>query len=398
MSALPQVDFIRAKMNELRDQVRSVDSECVALNDSRNRILARDVHAFRDSPSVDVSAMDGYAVRLADINQSPLPIASIAVAGAAPQTLNDGTAIQIFTGAAVPARAQCVIKREDCDESSDHVLIRTPITKIREGENIRRRGENAKQGSIIATEGAIIHGAMMAGIATFVHGKTVDVFKPVRVGILNTGDELVEPGEHTEPWQIRDSNGPLIETMLGKYPWIILQRRRVKDDPTYTETAIKDLLEQNDVVLITGGVSMGDTDYVPQSIKRAGGRVVFHRIPIRPGKPMLGAVGSRGQLILGLPGNPVSVSVTLRRYGIPLIRHVAGIKQPEHVPQVEFRCDDTKQLDLVWFRLVSMTPSGTAIPVTTQGSGDVASLCNSDGFVEIPTGVHGNGLRHFYAW
>lgn len=398
MSVLPQVDFITAKMHALRERLQSISTETIALSSARDRILAKDVRAFRDSPSIDVSAMDGYAVRLADVNATPLPIAAIAVAGAEPKTLTDGTAIQIFTGAAVPARAQCVVKREECDESPGQVLIRTPLSELRDGENIRRRGENASQGTVIATSGSVIHGPLMAGLATFVEGNSVDVYRRLRVGILNTGDELIELGQQVQLWQIRDSNGPLIDVMLGRHQWIESQRRRVKDDPKSTERAIAELLEQCDVVLITGGVSMGDTDYVPQSIKNTGGEIVFHRIPIRPGKPMLGAVGPRGQLILGLPGNPVSVSVTLRRYGMSLIRYMAGIKQPEYVPRIAFQCDDTKQLDLVWFRLAKMAEDGTAIATATQGSGDVASLSQSDGFVEIPPGELSTGLRYFYAW
>jgi molybdopterin molybdotransferase len=143
---------------------------------------------------------------------------------------------------------------------------------------------------------------------------------------------------------------------------------------------------------------MGDTDYVPEAIKSAGCQVVFHRIPIRPGRPMLGAVGPRGQLVLGLPGNPLSVAVTFRRFGWELLRSVAGLTQPEHPPVLQLDCDDTKTLDLIWFRLVCLKPDGRLSLVPSHGSGDIASLIQSDGFVEIPVNAPSAGCRPFYAW
>jgi molybdopterin biosynthesis enzyme len=157
-------------------------------------------------------------------------------------------------------------------------------------------------------------------------------------------------------------------------------------------------METADALLITGGVSMGDTDHVPQSIRDAGGRIAFHRIPIRPGKPMLGAIGPRGQLILGLPGNPVSVAVTFRRYGFPLLQWLAGVDREPWVPTVEIENPDGKTLDLVWFRLVRRTGDGVVALLTNRGSGDIAALGMSDGFVEIPPGANSQGLRRYFDW
>jgi molybdopterin molybdotransferase len=144
---------------------------------------------------------------------------------------------------------------------------------------------------------------------------------------------------------------------------------------------------------------MGDTDHVPKAIVDCGGRIVFHRIPIRPGKPLLGAVGPEGQLVMGLPGNPVSVAVTFRRYALEALRHVAGVQSSVHpAHSVPVSCNDKKTLDLLWFRIVKLDANGTAVILPNQGSGDIASLGNSDGFVEIPPGVEASGRFPFYAW
>jgi len=233
---------------------------------------------------------------------------------------------------------------------------------------------------------------------TFQSDPTVDVFKKVRVAIINTGDELIEFGQHIEPWQIRDSNGPFLESSLASHPWVQTERSKVPDQRDKTEQAIRGRLDQCDVLLLTGGVSMGDTDYVPDSIRAVGGQVVFHRIPIRPGRPMLGAYGPKGQLILGLPGNPLSVAVTFRRYAMDLIRYVAGFSSEEPVPSLQVESDESKTIDLTWFRLVSFTEAGRLKLVSSQGSGDIASLIKSDGFVEIPPNSQTAGNRNFYVW
>jgi molybdopterin molybdotransferase len=226
----------------------------------------------------------------------------------------------------------------------------------------------------------------------------IEVFDPVRISILNTGDELVDLGQPIQDWQIRDSNGPLLSTMLASHAWARALRKKVPDDPVQIRAALSQALAESDAVILTGGVSMGDTDHVPKSIVDCGGEVVFHRVPIRPGKPLLGAVGPKGQVIMGLPGNPVSVAVTFRKYALPLLRYVSGMRGEEIAVRVPIVCDDAKTLELIWFRLVKLDGSGNAMVLPSQGSGDIISLSSSDGFVEIPSGVPSKGSFPFYPW
>ncbi len=396
--SLPQIDPISTQMDQLRVRLRIVGREQIPATQSAGRVVAADIQAFRDSPATDVSAMDGYAVRRCDIDSEALPVTGTATAGSVPLQLAHGSAVRVFTGGPVPTSAECVVRREDCLESDTHVSIRLSKESIVPGQHIRRRGENARAGQTVIQAGSLLNTCRFAGAMTFLPEDTLEVFRKVRVHVINTGDELIEFGQPIEPWQIRDSNGPFLESSFSYMPWVQARRAKVADQREQTEQAIREALDQCDVLLLTGGVSMGDTDYVPDSIRSVGGKVVFHRIPIRPGRPMLGAHGPDGQLILGLPGNPLSVAVTFRRFGLDLIRHVAGIAMPTPVPAMQVESQDGKSIDLTWFRLVAMQANGNLGLVASQGSGDIASLVQSDGFVEIPPNCSASGIRKFYAW
>ncbi len=395
---MPIIDSIAVKLDKVRSRLQCVGTESIPVESVRGRILATDITAFRDSPSCDVSAMDGYALRLIDLRQRTLSISGIAKAGMPPLTLAPGTAVQIFTGAAVPIGAECIIQREMCRESPESVSEITNADEVQSGQHIRRRGENAMQSDRILGAGVEVAGQHIAGLATFADSLEVEVFRKVKVAIINTGDELVPYGQPIQEWQIRDSNGPLLESILSRFDWCEVTRTKVSDDLDSITNSIRSAQASADVVLLTGGVSMGDTDYVPQAIEGADNEIVFHRIPIRPGRPLLAATSPRGQLILGLPGNPISVAVTFRRFGLELIRYVAGCKSPTVTPKVQVHSGDQKQIDLVWFRLVTIQSDGTAIVLPSQGSGDLAALAQSDGFVEVPPNAPSSGLRSYYAW
>ncbi len=385
-------------MDRLKYCSRIVGTESIAATESFGRVTAQTINAFRDSPSTDVSAVDGYAIRISDMDGNALPVTDTATAGSAPLQLDTKSAIRVFTGGPVPPQAECVVRREDCQESTSCVKIIVPKQSIALGQNIRRQGENVRAGATVTPTGSLLSACPFAGAMTFLTSATIEVFKKVRIGIINTGDELIEFGQPIEPWQIRDSNGPFLESSLAIHPWVQTERSRVSDQRDQTEQAIRSRLRHCNVLLLTGGVSMGDTDYVPDSIRSAGGQVVFHRISIRPGRPLLGAYGPEGQLILGLPGNPLSVAVTFRRYAMEMIRHVAGFARSEPVPLMQLETSDTKTSDLTWFRLVSLRDDGRLSLVSSQGSGDIASLIQSDGFVEIPPNSQASGTRAFYAW
>ena len=398
MEQLPQIDPVAIAIAKLSQRLQCVDTESCMTERSRGRVLAEALLADRDSPAIDVSAMDGYAVRLSDLVRQPLPVAAIAAAGTAPKSLAIGEAVRIFTGAAVPQEADCVIRREDTIEMPGHLKVAVPLDSLHVGQNIRRRGENTQVGELVLPRGTILNAPAMGTVATFAPLQ-LSVQRRVRVVVLNTGDELVALGAQIEPWQIRDSNGPLLETWLRQLPWIdFVCRKHVGDTLTSVQAAIAAHLPQADAVLLTGGVSMGDTDFVPEAIAKVGGEVAFHRLPIRPGSPVLGA-SLDGKLLIGLPGNPVSVAVTSRLIALPLLRKLAGILPTE---EPRMRCKlgnaDDKTLSLAWYRLVKIGIDSEVNLIGSQSSGDLVSLSLSDGFVEIPLGARGSGPWHVRWW
>jgi molybdopterin molybdotransferase len=401
--SLPQLDPVPAAIARLTDCLRSVGTERLSIGEVAGRVLAERLLLDRDSPPLDTSAMDGYALALADVaamaREEGLPVRGVAAAGAPPVTLASGEAVRIFTGAPVPAGADCVVQREHTQEQPQRVRLTVPVEGVRAGMNIRRQGENAAAGSLLLDAGTLLTGSAMAAVASAGPAE-LSVRRRVRVGILNTGDELVEPGQPASAWQIRDSNGPTLEAALSTLSWVeVVFRRRVPDDLTAIRAALEEATGAVDALWLTGGVSMGDTDHVPAAVADAGGRVVFHRLPIRPGKPILGATSAAGGLILGLPGNPVSVAVTARRIGLPLLRCLAGFQAIDPpVPKLLVEHADDKQLSLVWHRLVAVGSAGGVRLVDSRGSGDLVSLAHSDGFVEVPMGASGPGPWPFYAW
>ncbi len=398
MEQLPQMDPVAGAIAQLAERLKCVDAEDCLTERSRGRVLAAALVADRDSPAIDVSAMDGYAVRLSDLDGQPLPVAAIVAAGTAPKSLAVGQTVRIFTGAAVPREADCVIRREDTIELPGHMRVAVPLDSLHTGQNIRRRGENTKIGEVVLPRGTILNAPAMGAVATFAPAQLA-VQKRVRVVVLNTGDELANLGAQVEPWQIRDSNGPLLETWLRQLPWIdFVCRKHVGDSLASVQAAIAAHLPQADAILLTGGVSMGDTDFVPEAIAKMGGQVAFHRLPIRPGRPVLGACLD-GKLLIGLPGNPISVAVTSRVIGLPLLRKLAGIMPAEEPLK---RCilgnADEKTLPLVWYRLVKIGPDSEVNLIDSQSSGDLVALSLSDGFVEIPMGARGSGPWRVRWW
>lgn len=387
---LPKLNHPDEAIDRVCGLLQPVSVESIAQQAAAGRVLAERILTDRPSPPLDVSAMDGFAMRLADLTQEPIAICGTAQAGHAAPELRPGQAVRIFTGAPVPTGADLVLKREDTFEQSQQFELKIERSLIRVGQNIRRLGENAPLGSEVLSASIAVGPAQMVALATFASSQ-VNVFRRVRTAIVNTGDELIEGGAPALPWQIRDSNGPLLETLIRKRAWLDLtSRSRVADQAEALTRHLDEQLKSNDAILLTGGVSMGDTDHVPHVLRQLGATIVFHKLPIRPGKPILGAIGPQGQAIIGLPGNPVSVAATALRIAFPVLKYLAGFRDiaPDFMP-VELLEPDQKSIPLHWYRPVQFCRSNsverTQVRLTPNlGSGDVVALSASEAFIEIP--------------
>lgn len=380
-------------------KIHPVETESLPSAKAIGRILSESLTTDRPSPPYDMAAMDGYAARLSDLRRSPLPIVDEALAGQPAKVLPSCTVFRINTGAALPIGADVVIKREIAAEDAAGFHLCVPGTTICAGDNIRRRGENAGTGAVFSSGGVVITPPVMAALASFGTNR-VAVHRRLRVGLLITGDEVSPHDMQPQPWRIRDSNGPTLGSILAQYTYLTIGAcLAAPDEPGRTKSALAELIRSCDAVFITGGVSMGTRDHVPNVLKEIDAEVVFHRLPICPGKPILAAISTSGQPILALPGNPVSVLVTAHRFGLAVLAKQAGIANPiRPAPFVRLTGSATQPSDLWCFRLVKLCEDGVAELIQNCSSGDIVAAARSDGFIEIPPGSSGDGPWPFYSW
>lgn len=376
----------------------SVETEEVGLESAGGRVLRQSIVADRDSPAADVSAMDGYAVRHADLQGGDvLPVDGESRPGFPPPEPCPRRGMQVFTGGIVPNPFDTVLRREDTTFREDAIELHAAAFQCPLGANIRRKGENCHAGDTIVAAGVPLSAASIAAAASFGYAQ-VTVSRPVRVAVIVTGDELCEVGQAVQPWQLRESNGHAVRALLqGTTSVELVSRATCRDELPAILSQLTAVLEVADAVVITGGVSVGDYDHVPAAVAACGAEVVFHRLPIRPGKPILGAVSNSGQLLLGLPGNPVSATVCAARFLLPALKRMAGQTEGQQ-PQAMLASGKGKSLPLWQMRLVQCQSDGNVRWVDSRGSGDLVALARSDGFIELPPKENGPGAYPFYRW
>ena len=381
------------------DAMSPIDTETVPWQASIGRAIAEPIILDRPSPACDVSAMDGYAIPAVDGPPRTLEIRGEIRTGERAADMPSDGAVRIFTGAMVPRGAFAVLPREHVVEGADTIHLPAGLD-IRKGQHIRRAGENGTTGDTLCEPGRLVTPPVLSAIASSGHGTHVCVHQQLRVGVLVTGDEVRGADESPEAWELRDSNGPALTGLLSGIPFIdSVTHRSTPDDAGAIKDASLELLDRCDALLITGGVSVGDYDFVPSVLTDIGARTVFHSLPVRPGKPVLGAVSRSGQPIVGLPGNPVSAMVTARRLALPVLCRVAGRECGRS--DFEYRDVAGEQRapkTLTWFPLVQEHEEGNITPITSKGSGDWVSATRSAGFLEVPPGEAITGRRKFYRW
>jgi len=358
-------------------------TEVVNLYSALHRVLAKDIFSDTDMPPFDKSAMDGFACRLEDI-KTDLEIIEEIPAGRAPKkTIGRNQCARIMTGAMVPEGADYVLMKEDAELVS---LDRIHCTKESSRSNICYKGEDVKAGTLVLKKGELISPASIAILASV--GCTDPlVFKIPKVAIISTGNELVEPGEKTSVSKIRNSNSYQLAAQLQQLGVTPDYLGIVGDDEESLENVLTPALEKYDVTLISGGVSVGDFDFVPKILNRINVNILIHGMDVRPGKHLL--FGEReNHFVFGLPGNPVSSFVQFEVLVRPFIYSLMGKNGVEsflHLPLDEDYI--RKKGDQLIFVPVTLTCQGTVCPLEYHGSAHIHAYINARGIMEIPKGI-----------
>ena len=327
---LMQVAEARARLLEHLPAITG--EERIALTESPGRVLARPAETAAPIPPFDNSAMDGYACSSDDLSgdRTHLPLSARVPAGQAPARLAPGSAARIMTGAVVPEGADMVVMQERCEAGDSGVLIKTGPQP---GMNIRRAGEEFQPGQEVLQPGRRLQPQDIGLLATLGIAE-VAVRPGMRVAILATGDELVAPGQPLAPGQIYNSNAVMLDALVRELGGTPVRLEQVADTAEATETTLRDVVGEADLVLTTGGVSVGDTDWVRKTIERLG-QLEIWKIAVKPGKPL--AFGRIDDVpIIGLPGNPVAAFVGFCLFVAPAMRRMQGMQavfpEPELLP------------------------------------------------------------------
>ena len=358
--------------------------ETVDVREAFGRTIVEDCKSILDLPTFDKSAMDGYAV-LADDKREEYKLLEVIPAGSiGSRKLEPGTTVKVMTGAAVPEGAGRVIMIEDTEEVDGKVRIVSNAGSKR--TNICRKGEDIKSGDIILKAPAALGALEIANLISA--GVTeVKVACPIRVVILSTGDEIVDTAKHLKPGKIINSNGPMLEALCLENNLKIVDSKIVPDDYETTVSEIKAALGKADIVLISGGVSVGDFDFVCDAMAEAGLKVHFNRVAIKPGKPMTFATAAE-KVALGLPGNPVSVYMMFHLFVLRAACLITGgkfkLRSISLLLEKDYKRRGTERISFVPAQL---TCNGTVEAVEYHGSAHLSSLLNSDGFFVVPESV-----------
>ncbi|MBQ5938501.1 gephyrin-like molybdotransferase Glp [Massilia sp. AB1] len=375
----------REALDFLLDAARAVDGvENVPTLEANGRVLAEDVLSTLDVPSADNTQMDGYAVRAADCagGSATLRVAQRIPAGSLGQPLEPGTAARIFTGALIPLGADAVVMQEQCEAVGDSVTVRhTP----REGEWIRRTGEDIVAGSVILPAGTRLRGQEL-GLAASVGLAKLPVRRRLRVAVFFTGDELAMPGEPLAPGAIYNSNRFTLRGLLENFGCEVRDFGIVPDSLEATRATLREAAQGHDLIITSGGVSVGEEDHIKPAVE-AEGRLNMWQIAIKPGKPL--AFGQAGEaFFLGLPGNPVSSFVTFLLFVRPFLLRLQGVSGPVEPGGYMLRADFnwTKADRRNEFLRARINSAGGLDLFPNQGSGVLTSTVWGDGLVDNPPG------------
>lgn len=380
MSLLP----VDEALNRILGRVPDVVGESVALAEAAGRVLAEPVVASHDQPPFNASAMDGYAMRAADVAEGVwLKVIGMSQAGAGfAGAVGDGEAVRIFTGAPLPEGADTVIMQEEAERNGDLVRFTAPA---RLGHSVRPRGYDFAVGRMILERGTRL-GAFQLAVAAAANAGTVSVARRPKIALLATGDELVQPGTVLGPDQIVASNSVGLSASLSPFAAEVTDFGIARDSRSELDAMLARIFaSEPDVVVTTGGASVGEHDLVQAALVDHGVTLDFWRINMRPGKPLM--FGTRGKtLVFGLPGNPVSAMVTAELFVKPALRHWLGLPgvEPLRLPLLGATPPNTARRHFMRARVLVRDGVTGLLPINETDSGHTSSLAAADALIVQP--------------
>ncbi len=372
------------------ERMTTFGSQTLPLAEAVDAVLDEEICAERDQPPFDRVTMDGIAIAYRDWQAGTRTFEVIGTQGAGAPALSVvdiGQCVEIMTGAVLPENADSIIPVERVTRTANQAQV-DASAEVSQGQFIHPRGSDSKAGSPLLHPGTRLGPPEIAVLASAGYAQVRVAALPL-VTVISTGDELVDVEEPIAAYEIRSSNDHAIEASLTRHSVARVTRSRLRDDRDKMLEAIRALHDQSDVLILSGGVSMGQYDFVPSVLEELNVDLVFHRIEQRPGRPMWFGLSRDAKPVFALPGNPVSTMVCLRRYVLPALQQALGL-EPASAERVTLATDVEFAADLTYFLpvVISWTDAGVGMaePRPPNTSGDFVTLAGTDGFVQLPRG------------
>lgn len=392
-------------LETILSHVTVLATQATPLRDSVGRILRQDLMPERDNPPFDRVCMDGVAVDAAAVTGGTrrFTLQGTQAAGAVPQVSQGrDSAIEVMTGAVLPSGTDCVIPLEEYSLAGTSLTLNADAV-AEPWRNVQRRGSDSQPGIAMLTDGTRLGPAEVAIVASAGLAE-VQTSRMPRICVISTGDELIEPGLPIADHQVRRSNAYAVTAALREHGYGAVDDDHLRDDESLMRARLGTHLATHDVLVLSGGVSKGKFDFVPAALKFLGVEEIFYQVAQRPGRPMWFGRGPQGQLVFGLPGNPVSTLICLVRYVLPALQASMGAK-PAPIQRIAMSRAMRKGRPMVYFMPVALESRegspATASPRPPSGSGDFLALAGTDGFVELPArpdGYPDGFVADFHRW
>ncbi len=384
---------------------RPLNTSRKPLDEALGYCLAEDVLADHDMPPANRSVMDGYAVRSRDLSMCPSSLALIGevTAGSSSRPrVRPGTCVHVLTGANVPPGADTVVMVEETEEADGLVTFQK---KAPAGSNIRIRGEEAKRGAVLLSKGTLL-GPVQIGLCAAVGKAELKVYGRPDVAVLCTGEELRPVRARVRAHELRNSNGPALLAALRNCGYTNVSLEVVPDDMGDLTREIEQAAAKHHVLLLTGGVSVGKYDFVPEAVAQIGATVRFHGVAMKPGKPLLYATLSGNRHIFGLPGNPLSAMTGFHEFVLPALCRMSGVPEKQcqpsmHLPLTRALRSTRGRVEFVLAQLLWRKKGPLARPLKSHGSADIVAGGRADGVVVMPASVQelpAGSLVEFRPW